>query len=370
MKNIRPLRTLGLIAALALLASAAAAQPVKPGEWEKTLDLARKEGKVVVSVPVSAELRVGIEKLFENRYGIDVEPVVGRASAIVRKMVDESKAGVRYIDLHMGGAESIVTGLLPENILEPLEPLMLLPEVKDPKHWWGGHVWVDNARRFIYSTLAHQTENLWINSQLMKADEVRSFDDLLHDRLKSRIGMLDPRTAGSGASTWSYLREIKGEDYLRKLVAQKLAISRDQRVLAEILAKGKIALVLGLTYYSYAPFVKAGLPVAPVPAPKEGMYVSGGSGHLVVLKNAPHPHAARVFLNWFMSREGQEVYTRAMRQATRRLDVDVKWLREFGVTAAKDALTFEQYRKLENQSEDKINRLREPAANLARKLLG
>lgn len=370
MKSHRILSWLWFLGAIALLSSPAGAQSAKPGEWEKTLDLARKEGKVVVSVPVSAELRVGIEKHFEKRYGIDVEPVVGRASAIVRKMVDESKAGIRYIDLHMGGAESIVTGLLPENILQPLEPLMLLPEVRDPNQWWGGHVWIDNAKKFIYSTLAHQTENVWINSQLLKVEDVRSFDDLLHERLKNRIGMLDPRTAGSGASTWSYLREIKGEEYLKRLVAQKLAISRDQRVLAEILAKGKVSLVLGLTYYSYAPFVKAGLPVAPVPAPKEGMYVSGGSGHLVVLKNAPHPHAARVFLNWFLGREGQEVYGRAMRQATRRLDVDVKWLREFGVTAAKDTLSVEQYRKLENQSEDKIHRLREPAAELARKLLG
>jgi len=259
---------------------------------------------------------------------------------------------------------------LPEGILEPLEPLMLLPEVKDPKQWYGGHVWVDNAKRFVYASQAFQTENMWINSQLMKADEVRSFDDLLDERLKHRIGMLDPRTGGSGASTWSYLREIKGEDYLKRLVGQKLALSRDQRVLAEILAKGKLALVIGLTYYSYAPFVKAGLPVAPLPAPKEGVYVAGGSGHLVVLKNAPHPHATKVFVNWFLSREGQELYARAMRQATRRLDVDVKWLREVGVTAAKDTLTIDQYYRLENQSEGKINRLREPAIALARKLLG
>jgi len=345
-------------------------KPASPPEWEKTVELAKKEGKVVVSLPASTELRAAIERSFEKRYGIDVEPLVGRASAVVRKMVDESKAGVRYVDVHMGGSESVITGMLPEGILEPIEPLMSLPEVKDPKQWWGGHVWVDNAKRFVYSTLAYQTENLWINSQMMKADEVRSFDDLLDERLKDKIGMLDPRTPGSGASTWSYLREIKGEDYLKRLVGQKLALSRDQRVLAEILAKGKLALVVGLTYYSYAPFVKAGLPVAPLPTPKEGVYVSGGSGHLVVLKNAPHPNATRLFVNWFLSREGQEVYTRAMHQATRRIDVDVKWLREVGVTAAKDALTVDQYYKRENQSEDKINRLREPAAALARKLLG
>ena len=346
------------------------AQSAKTGDWERTIELAKKEGKVVVSIPASSELRIGFEKSFEKRYGIDVEPVVGRASAIVRKMVDESKAGVRYVDLHMGGSESIVAGMLPEGILEPLDSLMLLPEVKDPKQWWGGHIWVDNSKRFVYATLAYQSESLWFNTQMMKAEEARSFDDLLDERFRHKIGMLDPRTPGSGASMWAYLRDIKGEDYLRKLVGQKPAFSRDQRVLAEILAKGQLAVVLGLTYYSYAPFLKAGLPVAPLPTPKEGVYVSGGSGHVVALKNAPHPHATQLFLNWFMSREGQEAYTRAMHQATRRLDVDVKWLREIGVTAAKDALTIEQYHKRENQSEEKINRLREPAANLARKLLG
>ncbi len=352
---------------------AVSAQTVKPAwqsDWDKTLDLAKKEGKVVVSLTTSAELRAAIEKQFEKRFGIDVEPVVGRASTVVRKMVDEAKAGVRYTDLHMGGAESVITGMLPEGIVDPLEPYMMLPEVKDPKQWWGGHIWVDNAKKFVYGTLAYQPETLWFNTQLMKAEDVRSFDDLLDDKLKNKIGLLDPRTPGSGASLWSYMREVKGEDYLRKLVGQKLALSRDQRVLAEILAKGNIAVTLGLSYYSFTPFLKAGLPVASLPAPKEGMYVAGGSGHLVVLKNAPHPNATRLFLNWFLSREGQEVYSRAMHQPTRRLDVDTKWLREFGVLPAKDHLTIEQYYKRQNQFEEKINRLREPAAALARKLLG
>jgi len=350
--------------------NAQTAKPAWQTEWDKTVELAKKEGKVVVSIPASNELRAAIEKHFEKRYGIDVEPVVGRAATLVRRMIDEARAGVRYMDLHMGGSESIVTGLLPESVLDPLEPYMVLPEVKDPKNWWGGHIWIDSAKRFIYGTSAHQTVSLWINSQLMKANEVRSFDDLLDEKLKDKIGFLDPRTPGSGASMWSYLREIKGEDYLRRLAGQKLALSRDQRVLAEILAKGRVNVVVGLTYYSYAPFLKAGLPVEPLAVPKEGLYVSGGSGHLVVLKNAAHPNATRLFVNWFLSQEGQEVYTRAMQQATRRLDVDTKFLREFGVLPVKDHLTLEQYYKRENQSEEKINRLREPAAALARKLLG
>ena len=350
--------------------AAQTAKSVWQTEWDRTVELAKKEGKVVVSIPASNELRAAVENYFEKRYGIDVEPVVGRASTLVRKMIDEAKAGVRYMDLHMGGSESIVTGLLPEAVLDPVEPYMVLPEVKDPKQWWGGHIWIDNTKRFIYGSSAHQTVSLWFNSQLMKANEVRSFDDLLDEKLKGKIGFLDPRTPGSGASMGSYLREIKGEDYLRRLVGQKLALSRDQRVLAELLAKGQLALAIGLTYYSYAPFVKAGLPVEPLAVPKEGLYVSGGSGHLVVLKNAAHPNASKIFVNWFLSREGQEVYTRAMHQATRRLDVDTKFLRDFGVLPVKDNLNIEQYYKRENQSEEKINRLREPAAALARKLLG
>jgi ABC-type Fe3+ transport system substrate-binding protein len=350
-------------------AMAQGAKAAAQAEWDKTLELGKKEGKVVVSIPASAELRAAIEKQFEARFGIDVEPVVSRASNIVRKIVDEAGAGIHYVDLHIGGSESIVTALLPEAILEPIEPLMLLAEVKDPKRWWGGHIYIDNAKKFAYASLAYQSESLWYNSQLMKAEEVRSFDDFLEDKWKGKIGILDPRTPGSGASMWSYLREVKGEEYLKRLVGQKMLLNRDQRLLAESLAKGKIAVVIGLTYYSYAPFIKAGLSVQPLPVPKEGVYVSGGSGHLAVLKNLPHPNASKIFVNWFLSKEGQQTYSKALVQGTRRLDVDTKGLKEMGVIAAKDALTLDQYYKRENQSEEKINRMREPAAALARKLL-
>ena len=102
---------------------------------------------------------------------------------------------------------------------------------------------------------------------------------------------------------------------------------------------------------------------------RDEVYVSGGSGNVTIIKSAPHPNATKVFVNWFLGQEGQETYSRAMGQGTRRLDVDTQWLKEFGVIAAKDNLTPDQYPKLENQSEEKILKTREPAAELARKLL-
>lgn len=339
-------------------------------EWDKAVEAAKKEGKVVVSVPASAELRKGLEEGFKRRFGIEVEAVAARGAAIVRKIIEESRAGVRYFDIHIGGSESVVTGLLPEGILEPVEPWLILPEVKDPKQWWGGHIWVDNAKRYVYSFQAYQTVTLWYNSDLMKAEEVLSFDDLLNPKLKGKIGFLDPRTPGSGASMWSYLREIKGEEFLKKLVGQKLVLSRDQRLLAENLAKGKINLVVGVTYYSLLPFFKAGLPVKPLSStPREGLYVSGGSGHLTIMKNPPHPNATKLFVNWLLSKEGQEIFSKSLGQATRRLDVDTQWLKEVGILPAKDGLALEQYYRLENQSEEKVHKIRAPGADLARKLL-
>ena len=96
-----------------------------------------------------------------KRYGIGVEFVPARGGNIIRRMVDEAKAGVQYFDVHIGGTESIITGLLPENVLEPVEPFFVLPEVRDPKQWWAGHIWADNAKRFVYAFVAYQTVSLW-----------------------------------------------------------------------------------------------------------------------------------------------------------------------------------------------------------------
>ena len=338
-------------------------------EWEKALELAKKEGKVVVSIPASAELRKLIEEAFRKRFGIDVEMVPARGSTIIRRIADESKAGVRYFDIHIGGSNSAVSGLLAEGILEPVEPFLILPEVKDTKNWWGGHMWVDKANRHIYAFQAYLTESMWRNENLTKADDFRSYDDLLHPKWRGKIGILDPRTPGAGDSNWSYIWLVKGEDYLKKLVAQNLSIGRDQRLLGESLSKGKIAVVIGLTYYSLLPFVNAGLPIKPLPMLKEGTYGTGGSGNLGIIKNPPHPNATKVFVNWLLGKEGQEITTKALGQATRRLDVDTKWLREYGVIPAKDQLSLKEYLEAENQSEEKLEKVREPAVKVAKKLL-
>ena len=228
-------------------------------EWDKLVDAAKKEGKVTVSLPASAELKKQIEEQFKKRYGIEVETFTSRGSTGVRRMADEFKAGVRHFDLHIGGSSSIISGMLDEGILDPIEPWLALPEVKDPKQWWGGHLWVDNAKRFVYTFQAYLSEIIWYNTELVKPNEIRSFDDFLNPKWKGKIGYLDPRTPGAGDSTWSFMWQVKGEEYLKKLVAQDLYLGRDQRLLAESLAKGRVAVMIGNSYYSYSAVSQSGV---------------------------------------------------------------------------------------------------------------
>jgi iron(III) transport system substrate-binding protein len=338
-------------------------------DWEQLVDAARKEDKVTVSIPASAELRKQLEEQFKRRYGIEVEVFTARGSAAVRRMADEFKAGVRHFDLHIGGSSSIISGMLDEGILDPIEPWMALPEVRDPKQWWGGHLWVDNGKRFVYMFQAYLSEIIWYNSDLVKPDEIRSLDDFLNPKWKGKIGFLDPRTPGAGDSTWAFMWQVKGEEYLKKLVAQDLYLGRDQRLLAESLAKGRVAVMIGLSYYSFLPFLKAGLPIKTLPTLREGNYGTGGSGNLAIIKAPAHPSSTKVFVNWLLGREGQEVVSRALGQATRRLDVDTRFLRESGTMPAKDHMSVNDFLQIENQSEEKLEKVREPAAKVAHALL-
>jgi iron(III) transport system substrate-binding protein len=352
------------------LAFAGAARAQWQTEWERVQAAARKEGKLVVNIPPSAELRIAVEGEVKQKFGIELEIVLASSTTLTKRVGDEFKAGVRYFDVITSTWDSLSHNLLPMGAIEPLEQYWILPEVKDPANWWGGHIWTDSAKRFAYSPLAYMLDNIWYNTGHAKAEELRTYDDLLNPKWKGKITVWDPRTGGGAAlGIWSYLWLTKGEAYLRKLVQQNLQLVEDRRLVADSLARAKAAVAIGATYYSYAAFIKAGLPVKPLPPSKEGTYVSVGNGGPVVVKNPPHPNASKVYVNWLLSKEGQQLYTKVFGQATRRLDVDTSSMVEFGVRAAKDSITIDNFYKWQNALEDKDLTVRRPSLEFARKIL-
>ncbi|MSP38647.1 MAG: extracellular solute-binding protein [Deltaproteobacteria bacterium] len=332
------------------------AQQAWQSEWNKTIEAAKKEGKVVAALPNSADTRKNIGEAFAKRFpGIELEMSNARGPTNAAKIAAEHAAGVRDFDLLISGT-STPFNLLNAGILDAIEPLFILPQVKDPKRWFGGHVWLDSLKRFVYGFQAFQSDNFWHNTTMLNPDDLRSYDELLLLKWKGKIGYLDPRSGGGGSATWAFMLKIKGEEFLRKLAGQDLLLSRDQRQLADMLAKGKVPVTIGLSYYTFAPFLKAGLPIKPLPDMKEGSYTSCGSGALTVVKNSLHPNATKIFINWLLSKEGQDIYSKSMGQATRRLDVDTKALAEIGSRASKDFVSAEESNRMENYTEETVNK--------------
>jgi ABC-type Fe3+ transport system substrate-binding protein len=96
---------------------------------------------------------------------------------------------------------------------------------------------------------------------------------------------------------------------------------------------------------------------------------SNGFGTVAVMKKAPHPNASKIYINWLLGKEGQDLYGKALTQGTRRLDVDTKWLAKIDSSAAKDVMTPEQFEKVRFYGEDVITDWRDPGGEFARKIL-
>jgi iron(III) transport system substrate-binding protein len=347
---------------------ALAAEPQE--EWKKIVEAATKEGKIVAGGPPTAVLRQKYKETFEKKFGLELELLSAPGPQNAGRAAAEFKAGVSYFDVLHAGSGTLEP-LMYENMLALFSDYMILEEVKDPRQWWGGHAWEDNVKtnRFIYSFTADFSTPPFYNAELLKPADVSSYEDLLNPKWKGKIGFFEPRIPSAGQGLWGFLMKIKGKEFLQKLAEQNLFISRDGKQLADGLAKGTLVIGLGLSQRFVDPYVNAGLPIKPLMSIKEGLGGSNGFGTVAVMKNAPHPNATKVYINWLLGKEGQDLYSRALTQGTRRLDVDTKWLAKFNTPAAKDVTTPEEFEKVRFYGEDIITEWREPGGEFARKIL-
>jgi iron(III) transport system substrate-binding protein len=356
------------VAVILLAASCERALGAEAGiEWQRLVAAAKKEGKVVIGAPPGTDFRNEAQAALKKRFDLDSEFIQAPGPNLMSKIVAEKQAGAVSVDAFLVGP---CTGnsLLKADLFEPLAPAMILPEVRDPAKWFGGHLWADNqtGKNLLYSFVAQMTPSIYYNTQLVKPQDVRSYQDLLDPKWKGKIGLRDPRVPGGGLAMWAFLLDLKGEEYIKKLAQQEMFVSRNARQIADALAKGNLSLTIGVGHRDFDSFLEANLPVKHLPTLKEGTYVSGGNGIVGILKGAPHPNAAKVFFNWLLSREGQELHGKTAQQPTRRLDVATKGL---DGEAAKDVLTLEEFRRFQNFTEDKCNNSWIPGAKLAETLL-
>jgi ABC-type Fe3+ transport system substrate-binding protein len=106
------------------------------------------------------------------------------------------------------------------------------------------------------------------------------------------------------------MNKALGPEFMSKLYGDmQLTLSRDHRQLVDWLAAGKAAVCVPCDDAELGRVQQQRLPVESVTHTlKEGDYIAGGQGVISLIAPAPHPHAAQIFLNWFLSREGQSLF--------------------------------------------------------------
>src|SRR5688572_25872896 len=162
-----------LIIAAAFLSGDSALAADAQDEWKKTVEAAKKEGKLVAGGPPTDVLRKKYKETFEKRFGVELELLSAPGPQNASRAMAEFKAGVRYFDVLHGGSGTLEP-LAYENMLAPFLDYMILPEVKEPGQWWGGHLWEDNlkTKRFIYSFVADFSTPPFYNSDLIKPSDI------------------------------------------------------------------------------------------------------------------------------------------------------------------------------------------------------
>ena len=278
---------------LSLIPQAQAAQPVTtaitgqlegPDRTAKLVAGAKAEKTVSVYSSVRVDAITEVARAFEKKYGVKVDLWRGTAADILARVSAESRGGRKSVDVVEGASADI----------EPLVRQRLFQEVRSPLFpdlmadaFVPGRPWV-SARLSVF-TAAY-------NTRLVKAADLpKSYDDLVN--WMAKIGI------EAGVANWLMsMAQIMGEAKAVKLlrdIASKPGFSPrvGHTLLANLVASGEIPLSITLYTDAVEELKKSGAPIEMIPLePLMAMLNAAG-----VMKDAPHPYAAMLFLDFWLS---------------------------------------------------------------------
>lgn len=274
---------------------------------EKSLfEGARREGRVVFWGVLTAPDFQAVSTAFKKRYsGVDVEYFRSGPERNVTRLFSEAKAGRYDVDLFQNtsvGTWAVMQKGLVDAYMSSEAGFLKKGLYDVTASWYALH--------HLFVALAFNT-NL-----VSKNDAPRNYQELLDSKWKGKLSMdtedYDVLTALEIA--WG---EQKATAYLKALAQQDIKLVRGRTQQAQLLAAGEFPVSIGLYLHRIAVLKSQGAPVdyllfdplvsKPIP--------------VTLMKNAPHPHAAALFLDWALSREGQEVITQKTGHFIARKDV-------------------------------------------------
>jgi iron(III) transport system substrate-binding protein len=319
---IEPRCLVGLLLAVVMLALAssvaAADSNASPGwepEWNRTVKAAEQEGQLVLySLTEVGEAisNTGFQKKFPK---IKISVVSARGGEHISRIMAERRAGKFLADVGNLGNTSPYT-LYQSKVLDPIASAFILPEVRDESKWWQGkQQYIDPEGKYILVYVGAPLFLVGYNTKLVNPSGFKSYWELLDPMWKGKIVAFDPKAGGFAATRdrFFFHNPELGPAFVRRLFSE-MALTLYARFPQgeDWLAAGKYALCL-CRHQSISEAKSQGLPVDLIePAQfKEGVGVESRAKTLVLMNQPAHPNAAKVFLNWFLSREGQSDFQKS-----------------------------------------------------------
>jgi iron(III) transport system substrate-binding protein len=295
-------------------------------EWEKTVAAAKQEGRVVVGGGPGEAFRRALTGFQDAFPDIKLEFTGASGRDYGPRILAERQAGQYLWDVHVGGPDTPNAMLKPRGVFDPLRPALILPEILDDSRWLGGFDdgWMDRERQFIYAFGGRLTPHILVNREFISNAELNSVEQLLDPKWKGKISWNEPRTTGAGSALAAYWLVVKGEGWVRQLLGHGVVITRDLRQLAEWLVRGRYPISIGAAARDIRQFQVHGLGLKIEPlAPRSvlGSRLGPGFGTVMLINRAPNPNAAKVYINWLLSKAGQGRWVEVVQENSRRLDV-------------------------------------------------
>jgi ABC-type Fe3+ transport system substrate-binding protein len=329
---------LTLTAILLSVVAIARAQEVSVPKWQQAVSGAEKEGKVVVFGPPGDIIRRFMTQGFRKAFPkISIEYSGGRGGELATRLKAEMEAGVHTADVFLTGTTTAVA-FFPKDVMAPIPPALILPEVTDPKRWRDQHLlYSDSTTPDNLIFVNHLSPLIVYNLDQVKVADIDRLDSLLEPKWKGKIVLNDPLPSGAAHVHFRWLWELLGAEkaqrYYRSLRKQAGAVDRDQRQQIEWIAQGKHAALVAPSGGVLAQLLQRGLKVGVLGEFKDvGGWSTASFGSLVLLKKAPHPNAATVFVNWLLTKEAQTAWSQALYHMSRRVDVPTSHLPPYVIT--------------------------------------
>ena len=270
------------------------------------VEAARKEGEINWFGGGSAEIDESINRGFMKKYPfIQAKKTRVQSQRLLVRFETESRAGKHTADI-VRTTDWYIDIFKKKGLLlkyEPPERKNIPDELKD--------------RDGFYTSLYMAVHALAYNTRLVPKHELpRSYDDLLDPKWKGKMGVED------AAYVWFVnVLKMKGEkqgiEYMRRLARQDVSLRASTTLLTNLVAAGEMPLAIDLYADDVERTKKAGAPLDWVAFDPMIVHTIAGG----INKNAPHPNAAKLYLNYLLSNEGQVTWSKASGLASLRRDV-------------------------------------------------